>query len=203
MLSLIRVAAFSAGVRDQLFNFNPAITVTELAEMKAKAQALAPILGSARLVLEGTTADVWIISDPTSEAYGVVVPVAALASPGLCAIRGLCGMVCIEQDWLAMENIGATAIASWEQANCSGPGRDPRLACHVTVGERAHISEKVDVPVFAAWVSGTQRAAATILKKDRFPRKERGHGSKRRIGTGDHDRQKDKDKDQRKPGGDG
>ena len=169
MLLLTRVAAFSAGVRDQLFNFNPAITVTELAEMKAKAQALAPILVSARSVLEGTTADVWIISDPTSEAYGVVVPVAALASPGLCAIRGLCGMVCIEQDWLAMENIGTTAIASWERANCSGPGRDPRLACHATVGERAHISEKVDVPVFAAWVSGTQRAAATILKQDRFP----------------------------------
>ena len=142
VLPLSRVGAFPPEVRGQLFSFDLAITVAELAEIKAKAQALASILGFARPVIDGSTAGVWVISDPTSEAYGSDVPVAALASPDVCLIRGQCGMVCIEQNWLAMENIGTTDLDSWKRAKWSGPGKDPRLACHVTVGGRAYISEK-------------------------------------------------------------
>ena len=62
---------------------------------------------------------------------------AALASPDGCIIQWPCGVVCIEQNWVAMENVGATDIDRWNRADWFGPGTDPRLACNVTVGGRA------------------------------------------------------------------
>ena len=195
------VAAFSAEVGDQLFSLDPAITDAELAEVKGKAQALASIVGFARLVIDGATAGAWDISDPTSEAYGVVVPMAALICSDVCGIRGHCGMVSIDQRWLAMENIGSADIAIWQRAKWSGPARDARLTCHVTVGGRTRISEKMEVPVLVVWASGTQQDVAAILAQARLLQEERGHGDKRHSEKGDHDMKKDKDKDKKKPGG--
>ena len=61
----------------------------------------------------------------------------------------------------------------------------------------------VDVPVISAWVSGTQRDAATILKLGRLPREERDHEDKRRSGWGKHVRQKNNGKDKKTPGEEG
>ena len=201
MPALPPVAAFSAEVDDQLFNLDPAITDAELAEVKGKARALASIVGFARLVIDGATAGVWDISDLTSEAYGVVVPMAALVCTDVRGIRGHCGMVSIDQKWLAMENIGSTDIAIWQQAKWSGPARNPQLTCHVAVGGRAHISGEMEIPVLVVWVSGTQQDAAAILAQARLLQEGRGHGDKRHSEKGDHDMKKDKDKDRKKPGG--
>ena len=62
----------------------------------------------------------------------------------------------------------------------------------------------VDVPVFSAWLSGTQRDAAKVLQQGRLLREERGREDKRRNGKGDNGRDKgNKDKDKNKPGGEG
>ena len=116
VLPLTRVSAFPPEVQGQLFNFDPATTAGELTELKAKSQALASVLGFARLVIDGATAGLWVISDTASDSFGEEVPVAALASPDVCVIRGQCGLVCIDQTWVPMEDIGVTDIDSWKRS---------------------------------------------------------------------------------------
>ena len=319
VLPLSRAAGFPAEVAGQLFNFDGMIPAATLTELKAKGQALASVLGFTRPVVDGSTAGQWVISDTGSDAFGEEVPVGALASPDVCVIRGTCGMVCIDQTWLPMEDIGTMDVDSWKRTKWSGGGKDPRIACHVTVGGRAFISERdamqhwnptpvkgndnpmqgplvapeffsqlrtsgmsltqydqnwkhrsgvsefgavarwhasiidtlrflvsvdqldptavvaaeqlvrdllrietavmrnskqpdwegldimtssavnptggVDVPVFTAWLSGTQRDAAKVLQQGRLLREERGHEDKRRNGNkgkGNKDKEKDK-----------
>ena len=115
VLPLTRVSAFPPDVQGQLFHFDAAITVGELTELKANAQALASVLGFARPVIDGTTAGLWVISDTASDSFGEEVPVPALASQDVCVIRGQCGLVCFDQTWLPMEDIGGTDVDSWKR----------------------------------------------------------------------------------------
>ena len=60
----------------------------------------------------------------------------------------------------------------------------------------------VDVLVFTAWLSGTQRDAAKVLQQDRLLREERGHEDKRRNGNRNKDK-KNQDKEKDKAGEEG
>ena len=191
VLPLTRLSAFPPEVRGQLFHFNPAITVAELAEVLRTA----PTSGMSLTRYDQN----WKLRSGVAELGAVT--------------RWHTGIIEALRFLVSIDQIDPTALFSAKQlirdllrieTAVSRDAKQPDWGeLEVMISSAINPDGGVDVPVFLAWVSGTQRYAATILRQGRLLREERGHEDTHRSGKGDHDKQKDNNKDKKEPGGEG
>ena len=139
VLPLGRKAPFPPELGETVYHFEP-IAADVLADLRVKALALANIMGFALPVSDAASEGTWLLADPVSPHFGSEVPPEALSAPEACVTRGACGLVQVDGEWAIMERT-TLPVDEWKLAKWSGPGRDPRIACHHMVGNRRFISE--------------------------------------------------------------
>jgi len=130
VIPLARDAKFPADKASATYAFDSNISAPELAQLRADADALAEVLGFAAVAANPGAVkndSHWRVADPAKEAFGEVVPDAALGDPAASVLKDDVGLLLIDKVWTMIERVKDAEKVTWEALKRCGPGRDARL----------------------------------------------------------------------------
>ena len=140
VIPLVRGCAIPHDLVAQTYSFDPLDEAT-LEDMRYRCEQLATVMGFPVSRTDVARGGVWVVSDLGVELFGSEIPEVVLTQPSECVTRGSVGVARTDGTWHSIQFVADGKMEEWKKQKHSGPGKDPRIACHIVVGGRRFVSE--------------------------------------------------------------